>query len=299
MDVMSAPVECVERGAMILNREYQDLLGSMGFLDFDSIWNFEDGRRIKDIPCRSVTRIPAECRGRQTDVYLKRHKGKGPGLGQWISGGRHVQRISPGKKEFENICSFREHGLPTVVPIAAGERKIPGEGEQSFVLTEDFSPYVQLEALVEQDPGVFMGESGLLRKEELLREIAALARKMHRAGFNHKDFNATHILLHYGSGCKTPALALFDLQRVESGVLWRWRWPIKSMARLNYSLPRELFSQEDRVRMWKAYRKKDQLHLWGRVQWIWIQRKTQRIARHTTKLVNRRRETANSRGEDC
>jgi hypothetical protein len=299
MDVMSAPIVCVDIGPMILNREYQHLLASMGFLDFDSIWNFKGGQRVKDIQSRSVTRIPAEHCGRQTGFYLKRHKCKSPGLGQWVSGGRHGQRISPGKKEFENICSFREHGLPTVVPIAAGEREIPGEGVQSFILTDDFSPYVQLEAIVGEDPAFFMGGRGISRKEILLREIAGIARRMHQAGFNHQDFNATHILLHYGSGSNTPALALFDLQRVESGSRGRWRWPIKSMARLNYSLPRELFSRQDRVWMWKAYREKEQLHLWGRVQWIWIQRKTQRIARHTERLMNRRRAAANSRSEDC
>jgi heptose I phosphotransferase len=229
---------------------------------------------------------------RDTQVYLKRHTvGK---MGQRTRVRRQTgnRRLSPGPKEFDNICSFRKHGLATVVPIAAGEKRSSPDGIESFILTEDFSPYVQLEALQRDEPGFFMGEAGVSRKETLLTEIAQLAGRMHCAGFNHRDFNATHILLLYKSGSDTPRLALFDLERVEVGGRCRCRWPIKSIARLNYTLPEEIFSPRDRKHLWMAYKGKESMDLWDMAQWIWIQRKTKRIARHTAKIMDRRRKAA-------
>jgi len=292
---MSSPVDCLEIGSLIINREHRDLLDRLGFLDFDAIWNWEGGQRIKDIRERSVIRIPVEHGGRKTHLYLKKHKGGGTGFTKWIPHPWLGKRTSPGRREFDNIRLFRDQGLGTVVPIAAGEKESPTNGIQSFILTEDFFPYVQLEALLKDDPAFFMGEPGASRKEALLTEIARLADRMHQAGLNHQDFNATHILLYYGRDSDRPHLALFDLQRVEIGGGWRYRWPIKSVARLNYTLPEDLFSPADRVRLWLAYKGKERMSLWDMMQWFWIQRKTRRIARHTSKIMDRRRSAGENR----
>ncbi|MHC4459284.1 MAG: lipopolysaccharide kinase InaA family protein, partial [Planctomycetota bacterium] len=92
--------------------------------------------------------------------------------------------LSQGRLEFEYIRDFRKNKLPTVVPIIAGEKLVRHFWAKSFLITEDFSPYVSLEALLRDQPQFFMGPAGDHRKRILLTEISRLARKMHHQGFN-------------------------------------------------------------------------------------------------------------------
>jgi hypothetical protein len=59
---------------------------------------------------------------------------------------------------------------------------------------------------------------------------------------------------------------------------------IKSLARLNYTLPDELFDTEDRIHLFLSYKNKSRLQMWDRLQWFWIKKKTARIKRHTEKM---------------
>jgi len=133
-----------------------------------------------------------------------------------------------------------------------------------------------------------MGPEGEAKKRLMINEISILARRMHQNGFNHRDFNATHILLHYDIGADVPKIALFDLQRVERRKFFKFRWKIKSLARLNYTLPDDIFSAKDRLYIFLSYKGKDRLSPGDRLQWFWIKRKTAKIKRHTDKMLARR-----------
>ena len=61
------------------------------------------------------------------------------------------------------------------------------------------------------------------------------------------------------------------------------RWKIKSLARLNYTLPNELFTPEDRINLLRFYKKKKRMNFLDRLEWFWILKKTDRIRRHTEK----------------
>jgi heptose I phosphotransferase len=192
--------------------------------------------------------------------------------------------VSQGRKEFENICEFRKVGLPTVNPVAMGERFFRFFWVESFLITEDFHPYISLETMLENQPEFFAGPERKQRRRALIKEISSHARKMHTSGFNHRDFNATHILTYYDKGSDTPKLALFDLQRVDKRKSFRFRWMIKSLARVNYTLPESLFDEEDRVHLLLNYKGKRKLQVFDRLQWFYIRRKTARIKRHTNKI---------------
>jgi hypothetical protein len=106
---------------------------------------------------------------------------------------------------------------------------------------------------------------------------------MHASGYHHRDLNATHILLHCAHDQKKPDLALFDLQRVEEKNIPSYRWMIKGLARLNYSLNHPAFHLQDKVKLFLAYRGKETFGILDRFLWLWIQRKEARIRRHTEK----------------
>jgi Lipopolysaccharide kinase (Kdo/WaaP) family. len=127
--------------------------------------------------------------------------------------------------------------------------------------------------LLRDRPQFLTGKDGVARKKILLKKVALLARRMHQEGFNHRDFNATHILLHYGNGSDIPKIALFDLQRVDRRRFLKFRWMIKSLSELNYTLPDGLFEAEDRIYLFQAYKGKNRLRCWDRLQWFWITRK--------------------------
>jgi len=192
--------------------------------------------------------------------------------------------------EFENICDFRKNNLPTVLPVAAGEKFSHFFWARSFLITEDFSPFISLEALLENRPQFFSDPKDENRKRILLKEIAVLARRMHQNGFNHRDFNATHILLNYNNESDIPQIALFDFQRVEKRKYFRFRWKIKSIARLNYTLPDEIFNIKDRMYILLSYKDKKSFNFIDRMQWFWIERKTSKIKKHTEKMIDRKAE---------
>lgn len=288
----AAPVDCVEKENLRFNRFYLKLLRANGLDRFEAFWAFPEGELIKRIQSRSVVRFTLRDDGRERRFYLKRHFRERPRPRLGI--GRHKRRrpASQGMVEFDNCRLFRRHGLLTVEPVVAGERRLRDFGTESFLVTEDFAPFISLEDLIRDHPGFFEGEAGRGRKHTLLTEIARQARQMHSAGFHHLDFNATHILIHHEEAASKPyAIAFFDLQRVDINMWSRWRWMNKGLARLNYTLPDPLFSDEDRLHLFLSYKNRSRLDPWNRFQWFWLKRKTERIRRHTHKIdVLKRRE---------
>jgi len=290
MKDFSSSINRIEKNHMILNRDYLDLLKNIQFNSFESVWEYLGGKTIKKIKARSVIRFEILIAGRKRVFYLKRHNTKFAGLQRILALFTPKLISSEGKREFENICDFRKGRLGTVSPVAAGERFVKFCWVQSFLITEDFSPFISLEYMLRDNPEFFMGEKGSYRKRNLINKIGMFARKMHKKGFNHRDFNATHILLYYKDQSDAPNIALFDLQRVDRSSVLQFRWIIKSLSVLNYTLPESLFDEEDRIFLLLSYKGKKKLNLWGWLQWLWIKRKTARIKKHTEKMMAGRKE---------
>jgi len=286
MSDFSSPIDCVTRKNLTINKDCEMFLQDVRLDSFDAIWGHAGGETIKNIRPRSVTRFEVTHNSRKKILYLKRHNLEFVGLGRLFPRFFPTKCHSQGLLEFNNICEFRNRGMRTVVPVMAGEKFSGCCRAESFLVTEDCYPYISLENLLKNKPGFFKGQEGQNRKKILIHEISALARKMHQNGLNHQDFNATHILLNYEKGSDVPELALFDMQRVEKNKIFRLRWKIKSLARLNYTLPDELFTPQDRINLLRFYKKKEHLNFLDRLEWFWILKKTDRIRRHTEKKGN-------------
>ncbi len=290
MKDFSSSINHKEKNHMILNRDYQDLLKNIQFNSFESVWEYLGGKSIKKIKARSVIRFEIQTNGSKKYFYLKHHNTKFAGLQRFFSLFFPKLVLSEGKREFKNICDFRKGGLGTVSPAAAGEKFVKFFWVQSFLITEDFSPFISLEYMLRDNPEFFAGEGGYEKRRILINKIGRLAKEMHKKGFNHRDFNATHILLYYKDESYLPDIALFDLQRVDRSSVFRFRWIIKSLSELNFTLPEGIFEEEDRISLLLSYKGKKTLNVWDRLQWLWIKRKTARIKRHTDKIVARRKE---------
>jgi len=286
----SAVPDFLEQKGMIFDRKYQEILSHMGLDSFESVWHHQGGETIKQIQARSVICIEGELNGEKTRFFLKKHTPEKPEMTRLPALFFPSSPLSQGMKEFRNMCDFRKHGIWTAPPVAAGE-KFMGRGQiASFLITEDAAPFVSLEDLLRNQPEFFKGREGAARKKHLLHEIALWARKMHQSGFNHRDFNATHILLGYDEESDIPKLALFDLQRVDRKSFLRFFWMIKTLAELSYTLSDTLFDEKDRTALFLSYREKTALNLWDRLQLAWVRRKTDRIRCHTENILARRAE---------
>lgn len=284
-----APIKLARLNDILINSDYQDLLTQQNLKNFDLIWNLRDGDTFKKIPDRSVTRLDFTHKGNTRTFYLKRHNLERRGIGCQYFPSVFQNRLSQGIQELYNIVEFRDHGLATVIPVAAGAKKIGNCGSISFLMTEDFSPFISLEWIILNQPDFFNGSKGRQRKQNLLGTIGDFARKMHNAGFNHKDFNATHILVYYREqDPEKPVIGLFDLQRVGRKNLLSFRWIIKSLAEINYTLPDKHFSDNDRQQLFIAYKGGQNSGWWEQFQQWWIKRKVHRIATHTKNIRNRK-----------
>ena len=280
-----------ELNDLIVNMDHLGFLSRSGFTSFDFFWNFSKGTIEKAIKERKVIRIELNDQQNTRTFFLKRHSREFIGLKRLFFPRRN---ISQGRLEFQNICLFRKNGIPTVEPVAFGERFINLFWSESFLLTEDYIPYVSLEELILQDFFSADKPDFKSRKRRLLSEIGRLAKKMHVQGLNHLDFNATHILVKYEKGGNNPLLSLFDFQRISVRKFLRFRWKIKSLARVNQSLPDDIFDEDDRDLLFLSYLGKEKLSFYNRIQRLWINKKTMKIRRHTAKKLNMRKQTGGS-----
>ncbi len=279
-----------DRSRLVVNLDYSALLEGAGLVSFADFFHYAGGELIKRIPDRTVTRITLG----HVSFFLKRHLLEIRHLWQQplLGRGAGEVEVSEGAGEFTNYCLFRQRGLATAVPVAMGERKVEGGGMESFLLTLDFSPLVSLESIIRSSPRLLAGPENEARRRQVLVIAAGYARQMHQSGLNHLDFNATHILLNKISRQDLkPQVAVFDLQRVASNIMASWRWPIKTLAELNFTLPQALFSEDERLFMLTTYLGKAKLAALDRLLWRAVCAKTEKIARHTLKRqTSRRRE---------
>lgn len=276
-----------ERSRLVINLDFLPLLEEEGLVSFADFFHYPGGELIKRIPDRTVTRISLGQEGHF--FYLKRHllERHSP----WQRFSTCPKHVSEGAVEFDNCCLFRAHGLATALPVAMGEREIAGSKTQSFLITQDFAPLLSLEDIIRNSPHLLVGETNRGRRQRLLFAAADYARRMHQSGFNHQDYNATHILLHehdLDTQEQAMQLAVFDLQRVATNRFSAWRWPIKSLAELNYTLPEDLFGKDERLILLKSYLGTTELTLLNRLLWRAILAKTIKISRHAIKRRARR-----------
>lgn len=277
---------------MIVNRAYLPALMAAGLNDFDRIYHHHGGTVIKKVKTRQITRIGIPVGSKTGDWYLKRHVAVRPTLQEWIASLTRRRGASPGVLEFHSICDFRKHGIPTATPVAAGERKIDRFRYESFLITESIDPFISLETIIRHHPEQLQEEKGELRKQRILRAIAFLSRKMHDAGFNHLDFNADHVMIGPDAADGDVPLALLDFQRIDRKKWMRFRWMIKTMAELFYSMPDPVFSDSDRRFMFETYIRRSGNGVWNRFLLQWIILKSRRIGRHTEKIFSRQKKAS-------
>jgi hypothetical protein len=176
-----------------------------------------DARVLKSDARSSVTAL--DVGGRRVVVKETPFRGASRALADAVRG-------SAGFRAWRAGHGLRERRIGAALPLAYAETRRFGVPVASWVVLGDLRPAA--------DAAFALGE-GAATAEEVLDALAHLAIALHRAGVDHGDLKATHVLLPRGATGLAPRL--IDLE----GVRFPTRLPdarrLRALAELNASLP--------------------------------------------------------------
>jgi heptose I phosphotransferase len=157
-------------------------------------------------------------------------------------------RTPPLDARREVLALERLHAAGIPAPQVAGSGVSGGRplARRSFVITADVGTQRTLgEEASQLDPADHAG------RRQLIQETAALVRRMHAAGVNHRDLYFGHILVRTERGARE--LVLIDLHRAQ---IWKHipeRWIVKDLGALGFAAADLKLSRTDRARFVMAY----------------------------------------------
>lgn len=260
---------------------YKEILEQNGLRKFSDFMTYEKGEVIKQIHCRTIMRIDLPSKDGIQSFFLKRHSERN-NLSEVIRNLLSGFSISWGRKEWDVISAFENSGIPTFTPIAAGE-DMSWFWQKSFLLTKGLEGYESLGLFIERYFVPPLTREIIIKKRDIIKELAQLTKNMHDKGFNHRDFYLNHIFIRDYEG-KSMQWCILDLQRVDRRRWFRLRWIIKDLAALNYSALSPLTTLTDRFRFLKYYKPSLQNSLMKKIFIRMICFKTRRIMLHDRKI---------------
>lgn len=230
--------------------------------ELQSLWQGEDvfalvqqlqGEVARAVPGRETRRF--EVNGRA--YYRKLHTGVG-----WGEIIKNLVRLRlpviGARNEWLALNRLIELGVPSLIPLAFGEKNINPAQRLSFIVTRELTGTVQLDDYL--DGRLREGALGAAEKRMLLREVAQIARTLHQNGINHRDLYLCHFLLDQAAieawpqtGVK-PLLYLVDLHRAQLRASVPQRWLVKDVASIYFSAMQPgLLTQRDIYRFLRCY----------------------------------------------
>jgi heptose I phosphotransferase len=205
------------------------------------------------------------------EFFLKKHF---PARGGWPA---------PGLVEWANVARLRAAGVGTFERAAAGFDQATG---RSFFMSERIEGAEPLDDYMIRVFGGPLDRPALKHKRALIKKVAGLVARFHRAGLRHRDLYLCHILVCEEAG--ETRLHLIDLQRVERTRLFARRLAVKDTAALLYSSRRVPATRTDRMRFVTAYLGRH-LDAAGKRFVRKVKRKARRIARHNRERTSEER----------
>ncbi len=162
------------------------------------------------------------------------------------------------KNEWQAIEKLRALDIQTPRVIIKGERGTNPAKKESFVLLEEITPAVSLEdicATWPQCPPAFK------LKQTCIEQVAAISKKMHDGGINHRDYYLCHFLLKTDKpvvdlSSADVNLYLIDMHRAQIRAAVPQRWRIKDLAGLYFSSKDAGLSKRDLFRFMQIYQGK-------------------------------------------
>lgn len=202
-------------------------------------------------------KVAREMRDRQTlrfeingqGYYRKLHRGVG--WQEIIK--NYLQLRMPvlgASNEWNALNKLRALNIPSLIPLAYGMRGKNPARRQSFIVTRELTAVIQLDHFFEQY------SVGVKAKHSILASVACIARELHCAGINHRDFYLCHFMLKtqfIADQNLEPELYLVDLHRAQLRPQVPERWLVKDLGGLLFSSFNLQFTKRDYLRFVRVY----------------------------------------------
>lgn len=251
---------------------------------FDWLLNVE-GKVHRAVKNRRT--VEFELGGRR--YFIKAHRGVGwrEILKNLFYGRAPIVSAEP---EWRAIEALQAAGVATPEVVGKGLRGSGPANLESFVVMRALDGMISLEDLAKDWRGA-NGRTRVLLKHALLRRLAEIARVMHGAGLNHRDFYLCHFLVRDRDWSKwTPGdaseLVLIDLHRVQRREAVPERWLVKDLGGLLFSAFDAGMTRRDLLRFMAAYRQKSWREVLTREELFW--RKVRSNALRLYRSIHRR-----------
>lgn len=206
--------------------------------------------------------------------FIKAHRGVGWGevLKNWLYGRPPIVSAEP---EWQAIAALQAAGIATPLVAGKGLRGRAPAQLESFIVMPALEEMISLEDLAKDWRGA-RGRTRVLLKRVLIQRIATIARTLHGAGMNHRDFYLCHFLTRDRDWSRwTPAdpveLTLIDLHRVQKRAAVPERWLVKDLGGLLFSALDAGLTSRDLLRFLAAYRHRPWHEVLEREEPFWKQ----------------------------
>ena len=204
----------------------------------------EQGRltTIKSGPHRVVYRVDLP----QGTIYVKHFL-----VPDWRAMLRQWVRRGKGRNEGKSTQHLASIGVPTITPIALGERRQRKFLFENYLVTLAISSAIPLDEFVERHLPERPEPIRSQIRQQLAKAMAVLTARLHEAGLLHQDFHPGNIMVRLAAD-HTPELFMIDLDALRKIRRVTWK-----PARQNLALLDHFFwlrsSRTDRFRFLKTY----------------------------------------------
>lgn len=216
------------------SRDKAGLLKRAGLDTVDGAFAYAGGEVLSKPSLRSRQRLRLRLKddsGQPVVWYLKRY-----GPEPWPVRLRRMLagrgRVSRARIESENIGRLEAAGVPTMRAVTVGEELDRLGVRRSYIIVSAV-PGDALERCLESF--LRRRESDEQAVERFNDALVALVRRLHSAGYVHRDLYASHVFLDETPGA--AKLYLIDLARMFAPQRRRFRWFVKDLAELKHSMP--------------------------------------------------------------
>jgi len=265
---------------IFINKVFIKVLEKNDLCLFDKVISYSKGDVFRKNSVRCVKKIELQDdNGKKHVFHLKTHK---LNVFDIIKSFFKLGSLEDGFNEWNNILLLESLGIKTMVPVSFGEIKKFGVPYKSFTMTEHLYDADRLEEYISTNFKDNMTKDKILLKRKITKELADIAFKFHKSGFNHNDFYLGHFFIKLNPF----ALNLIDLQRVHKRKKIRTRDRIKDIAQLYFSATQiKGITKIDGFRFLKFYFRVKKLKNIDRSFINKVVRKNILITRHTKKVL--------------
>lgn len=242
-------VNCIENLSMNCKRDFfidEFLIRHLPLNKQDCIHTIFslEGKIYRQVKSRKT--IAATIAGNK--YFVKMHRGIG--WGEILKNVFTFKSATLGaKQEYKAIREMEKAGILVPEIGAYATEGVNPAKINSFIVTKQIEYQYDLEKLCQTWPA---HPPSFLFKRQLIRRVAEIARKMHAAGMNHRDFYLCHFLLDERSE-RDFDLYLIDLHRVQIRKKVPLRWKIKDLSGLYFSAMEIGLTRRDKYYFLKSY----------------------------------------------